>query len=174
MKMNSNDILKLLELRHKDDILIEECYSSPNGNFRMDAWVIAGYWSRRKYIGYEIKVSRSDFVHDDKWRNYLKYCNEFYFVCPFGLIQPEELPQDTGLAWVAKNTSMIRIKRKAPTREIVLQDGIWFNIVKNRMEKRRYPNTSLKEHWEYWLKNKIIDRDFGYRVSRSIRQKRTQ
>jgi len=48
--MNANEIIELLRNRHSEDVFIKECYSSPSGVWKMDAWVIQGYWSRRKYI----------------------------------------------------------------------------------------------------------------------------
>lgn len=50
--------------------------------------------------GYEIKVSRQDFLTDKKWQEYLPYCNQFYFVVPKGLILPEELPPEIGLIYI--------------------------------------------------------------------------
>jgi hypothetical protein len=44
--------------------------------------------------GFEVKVSRSDFVGDDKWQTYLHYFNIFAFVTPPGLINPKELPPE--------------------------------------------------------------------------------
>lgn len=44
--------------------------------------------------GFEIKVSRSDFLKDDKWQTYLRYFNRFFFVTPPGLIKPDELPPE--------------------------------------------------------------------------------
>jgi hypothetical protein len=52
-------------------------------------------------IGYEIKVSRADFLAE--MRDPFKRCNieaectETWFVAPMGIIKPEELPQGWGL-----------------------------------------------------------------------------
>jgi len=56
-----------------------------------------------KYIrGFEFKVSRSDFLADKKWEKYLKYCNTFSFVCPYGMIAKKEIPTGIGLLWIDK------------------------------------------------------------------------
>ena len=56
-----------------------------------------------KYIrGFEFKASRGDFLADNKWQQYLKYCHTFSFVCPHGMIGKEELPKGIGLLWVYK------------------------------------------------------------------------
>jgi len=57
------------------------------------------YFSRwnRETMGYEIKMSRQDFLQDKKWKKYLQFCTRFYFVAPKGIIKPEELPENIGL-----------------------------------------------------------------------------
>jgi hypothetical protein len=54
----------------------------------------------KRMVGYEIKKSRSDFKSDVKWKNYLKYCTHFYFVCPVGLIGHSEVDDKAGLLTV--------------------------------------------------------------------------
>jgi hypothetical protein len=44
----------------------------------------------------EIKSSRADFRSDRKWREYLEFCDAFYFAVPEGF-PVELLPDDTGL-----------------------------------------------------------------------------
>lgn len=168
--MDSKKIISLLKERHHEDVFIEECYCNAYGTFRMDAWCMAGYWSKRRAIGYEIKVSRSDFVNDNKWRNYLDCCNEFYFVCPFGLIQPEEIPFDVGLCWVSKTETMIKIKRKAPHRPAIIPEGLWFQIIKNRMSVIKNSMFKKQDYWKAWLKEREINSEFGRQVSESIRK----
>ena len=58
--------------------------------------------SIRDIKGFEFKVSRSDFLADKKWKKYLKHCNSFSFVCPYGMIKKEELPEGIGLLWIFK------------------------------------------------------------------------
>lgn len=47
--------------------------------------------------GFEVKISRADFLGDDKWQTYLHYFNFFYFVTTPGLINPKELPPEVYL-----------------------------------------------------------------------------
>ncbi len=72
-------------------------FSIPNGR-RMDMFSLD--YLCRQTSGYEVKISRSDFVADDKWQEYLPFCNKFYFVCPPDLIKLSELPPETGLIYV--------------------------------------------------------------------------
>ena len=90
VKLTSQDILRALEQKHWKDVFVSECKNgrSYGGHLRMDAWVMTPSWANQCSIVYEIKVSRSDFLNDKKYQHYFPYCNEFYFVCPPKLIQP--------------------------------------------------------------------------------------
>lgn len=44
----------------------------------------------------EVKSSRTDFLSDGKWQEYLDFCDRFYFAVPAGFPQ-DLLPQDCGL-----------------------------------------------------------------------------
>ena len=67
---------------------------------------------------YEIKRSRADFFADFKKeeKHYKtsngKGANYFYFACPVGLIEPDEVPEYAGLVYVTSKTTYI--KKKAP------------------------------------------------------------
>ena len=54
-----------------------------------------------KRVCYEVKTSRGDFLSEVKRplkrRMGLRYSNEFYFVTPPGLLDPSEIPVDSGL-----------------------------------------------------------------------------
>ena len=55
-------------------------FSLPNGR-RLD---VAALGKDGALVGVEIKVSVSDFAADDKWPEYLGFCNLFYFAVPTG------------------------------------------------------------------------------------------
>lgn len=125
---------------------------------------------------YEVKVSRGDYLRDDKWRGYLAFCNEFYFVCPDGLIKPEEVPEGAGLYWVAKTGTQLRRKKRAPTREVRIPESVFRYILfsRARIDPPR-PHERLFEkkgraYWENWLQVKKLDWEFGRAVGRRIQQ----
>jgi len=62
--MTAKDIIKILSHKHRDDVFVTECKNGPSnrGYLRLDAWVMARSWARPKVTGYEVKVSRSDFL----------------------------------------------------------------------------------------------------------------
>ena len=60
---------------------------------------------QQRFRGFEFKRTRQDFLNDiqsGKWIKYLDYCNTFTWVCPYGLIQPEEIISPAGLLWIGK------------------------------------------------------------------------
>lgn len=172
-KLNSDDIIKLIKEKHIDDVVITECKDGPTwagSHFRMDAWVMRKSWVHMSCMAYEVKVSRSDFLQDSKWHNYMDYCNEFSFVCPFQMIDPRELPDNVGLFWASKNGSRLFCKRKPAYRELVIPQTVFMYILMSRVtvNKTTYVPKSKKEFWEKWLEEKKIDSGFGYNVSRTL------
>jgi len=79
-------------------LLLEEGYSPllefslPNGR-RLD---IAAIGPDGQMLGVEIKVALADLRGDDKWPDYLDYCDLFYFAIPPDF-PDEHVPKQTGL-----------------------------------------------------------------------------
>jgi hypothetical protein len=79
-------------------LLIQEGYSPileftlPNGR-RLD---VAALGPGGEMLGVEIKVALADLRGDNKWPEYLDYCDLFYFAIPPDF-PPEHVPAQTGL-----------------------------------------------------------------------------
>src|ERR1700759_1594736 len=79
-------------------LLLEEGYSPileftlPNGR-RLD---VAAIGPGGEMLGVEIKVALADLRGDNKWPEYLDYCDLFYFAIPPDF-PPEHVPAETGL-----------------------------------------------------------------------------
>jgi hypothetical protein len=79
-------------------LLIQEGFSPileftlPNGR-RLD---VAALGPSGEMLGVEIKVALADLKSDNKWRDYLDYCELFYFAIPPDF-PPEHVPPKTGL-----------------------------------------------------------------------------
>ncbi len=83
-----------------------------------------GLWRKHgdKIIAHEIKVARSDFLKDlkqfkKKHGIALEISHEFYYVCPWSLIQKNEIPEVAGLMYADKNC-MLKIVKPAVLREL--------------------------------------------------------
>jgi len=173
MPVDVKSIVELLRSRHRDDVLVLECKDGPSQGTthnRMDAWAMRRSWSKPCTWGYEVKVSRSDFQRDDKWHRYLPYCNEFYFVAPFGLLKPSELPAEAGLLEATKNGSMLRRRKKASHRDVQIDECFWRYLLMCRTRIVDREIQSNEDYWRQWLEEKVERRDLGYKVSRAIRE----
>lgn len=58
--------------------------------------------NKRKVKIYEVKSCRQDFTSDNKFEKYLKFCTNFGFVAPEGVIKKSELPKKVGLVEIKK------------------------------------------------------------------------
>ncbi len=155
-KITASDIEALLRHRHSEDIFVPQCKTGPthiNNNLRiLDAWVMPRSWAHWTTIGYEIKVSRSDFEHDQKWIEYLDYCHEFYFVCPPGLIKSTELPREIGLVWTTVNGTKLITKKRAEPREVSPQKiiNLLSYVLIARSEVKRNGGGSKEGSMDYY------------------------
>jgi len=165
-----------LRSKHGKDVFVPECKTGgtwQGGHQSLDAWAIKPSWANPLVTGYEIKISRSDFVNDDKWKSYMDYCNAFYFVCPTGLIQPDELPANVGLMWVARTGTRLYTKRKAPWRDVEIPESIYRYILFSRCKivpPNYYSDKVGADYWQEWLKVKQENKELGWLVSQSIRK----
>jgi hypothetical protein len=173
--ITANKIQALLARKHSDDIFVSECKDGPTiatNHLRMDAWTMKRSWTNPLSIAYEIKVSRQDFLNDHKWHNYLNYCNEFYFVCPSGLIDKSELPDEVGLIYIAKTGTRLFKKKPAQRRIVELPVSLLKYILICRAEIRHERYIDSREqnisYWLNWLEEKRESKNLGYNVSRRI------
>lgn len=168
--VNSHQITGLLEEKHAKDVFFSEVKNGrswgPLGHVRMDAWAMARSWAKPWMAGYEIKVTRSDFLRDDKWQSYLPLCNRFSFVAPKGLIQLEELGPDAGLIEVLGSRRLVT-RRRAPHRNIEIPTDLLRYLLICR--ERPHHKNNLK-YWQNWLTRKQESREVGYHVARSLRK----
>lgn len=176
--MNAKDIEKLLSVKHQNDVFVPQCKDGATWDTGdlgiIDAWVMKKSWRNPLLIAYEIKISRADFLQDNKWRKYLNSCNEFYFVAPPGIIDKSEISEECGLITTSKNGTRLYTKKKAKYREIKHPADLYKYVVMSRCEiknDRNFSRMSGKEYWKEWLENKKIDFEFGRRVSKKIRQR---
>lgn len=175
VEMNSSDILRALAKKHEDDVFIPECSNGPTGqNYgRLDAWAMKKSWASPLSVGYEIKVSRNDFMQDNKWHKYLTFCNQFYFVCPWGLIDKSELPDEAGLIWCTPNGHKLMTKKKSPYTKREIPENFYRSVIMSRLGQnveRRHSREERAETWRQWLERKITCRELGHQVSRKILQ----
>lgn len=176
IKIDASAVRALLAAKHASDVFVPECKDGPtqgSTHFRLDAWAMLRSWSNPLTVGYEIKVSRADFLKDGKWQAYLPLCSEFNFVCPQGLILPDELPPEVGLLYVTATGTRLFTKKKAQRRNVEIPENLWRYILMCRAKIKRTEyserNEDTRQQWRDWLAKKVEDRELGYRVSHSVR-----
>lgn len=147
-RITSKDIKIALKLMHsnRQTYFITECktcssyFPDPQGLLIFDGLAITKSYTKPCIVGYEIKVSRSDFLQDNKWHLYLQYCNEFFFVVPKGLIKKDELPDNVGLIYYDPNAKReLNTVKKSLYRQIEEPVGVYKYIIYSRLEEDRIP-----------------------------------
>ncbi len=171
----------MLGERHSKDVIVSECKdgaTQTRSHSRLDAWTMRRSWSNPCFTGYEIKVSRGDWLNDQKWMSYLLMCNVLYFVCPAKLIKVEECPEQAGLIWATKGKRLYT-KKKAPHRDIPDPTETLKYVLMARSDidgpRAGMPVTTEESgkrgFWKKWLKEQKVDRELGYRVGRTLSAK---
>jgi hypothetical protein len=177
--MRAKQIVELLAQRHSKDLFIPECKDGStwfSEHLRLDAWAMLRSWTHEKAIGYEIKVSRSDFLSDNKLQTYMQYCHEFYIVAPSGIVQPNEIPEGAGLIVPSANCTRLYTKVKAPYRNIEWPVDLLRYILIARVTgisnttRPREERPDSKTQWEAWLKKKHDDLDWGQKLRGKLRK----
>lgn len=166
------EIKKALAKKHGNrEFFITECKTGPTGRgmLQFDGLAIYKSWAHPNIVGYEIKISRSDFLRDAKYTRYMPYCHEFYFVTPTGMVQRQEVEENIGLIWYNPATGSLTTKKKAIHRNIEISAELLLYVIMNRLDSDRLPFTSDKaEYWREWLDNKISNQELGYQVKSKL------
>jgi hypothetical protein len=158
-------ILNALERMHDPhtSVFMTEVKNGPTWDaselLRMDAIAMAKSWKRPNVTAFEVKISRSDFLRDNKWHLYADYCNYLYMVCPKGMIQANELPDIAGLMYYDPEIEKIVVKRRAPFRQVEIPAAMFQYMVMSKLDRERCPFFSdRREYLQAWVADKA-DRD---------------
>ncbi len=175
VEVSSEDVSRLLADRHAGDVFVAQCKGGPTHGYGaklrvLDAWAMRKSWSQWSTVGYEIKVSRSDFLRDTKWETYLDLCHEFYFVAPPRVIQLAELPPEIGLIETSASGTRLFTKRKAVVRKIEPPVGVMIYVLMWRATIGAEHKPDRLSYWREWLAEQEEKADLGHRVSRRLHE----
>ncbi len=173
--VRADQITHALRKRHKRDIFLTEVKTDSTwvgSHQRLDAVSIKPSWTQPCITGYEVKVSRSDFMADEKYVGYLPLCHRFYFACPSGLIKPEELHDSIGLIWYKAETGGLTTRKKALYRPMdELPARLLYYIVLSRTDEERHPFFSdVRELCEAWVADKELRHTLDKEVKHKLRR----
>lgn len=180
VKVTSNEIKLALAEKHYKDFFLTECKSgsswfTPVGDMKiLDGLAIRKSWTNPCFTGYEIKVSRSDFLRDAKFYTYEELCNCLYIVCPKGMIDRTEVPESVGLMYYDPEKKTLTTKKKAVWRKIEYSTDLLLYIIYSRLDSDRYPFfSSSKEYFEEYVAQKRSSKQLGSNVrSRLVQENR--
>ena len=139
--MNETDVYRVIKQRHAPPewacfpgVRSQTGYAK-NRKRTADAVAMSLYPSRGLEVhGFEIKVSRSDWLRElkqpEKAEEIAAFCDRWWIVAPPGVVQMEELPKTWGLYEVKGDS--IRAKVKAPVNEAKLLDRSFFASLMRR------------------------------------------
>ena len=172
-KVKAYEIKKALALINTNAYFLTEVKSGSSymgtGNRILDAVAVKKSYTNKCIVGYEIKVSRSDFKADNKIFTYLPLVHQLYLVCPKGLITADELPHDIGLIWYNPEKKSLLYKKKVPRREIEISTEMLLYIIYSRLDEDRIPFYNSKaEYFEDWLEKKISNHILGTQVKTEL------
>jgi len=167
-KTTENSVTKALKKRYSDHIFASQVKLGSAGSKIIDAVAIKKTWSPITAIGFEIKVSRSDFVNDNKYPEYMKACTNFYFVAPNGIIKDDEIPKDVGLMIYYPESGTLKIKKKAPYLKHEVKPEMLLHIMFWKFEQYNAPKTR-QEHLDD-LKAKTESMEYGSKIASKIRE----
>lgn len=171
--IRADELKHAISKRHTDDLFLTEVKTgatsaqgwTSNELLKFDALAIQKSWAKPCITGYEVKVARGDFLKDQKWPGYLPYCHKFSFVCPKGLIQPEELSEEVGLIWYYPDSGALVSKRPAKYRMIQIVPDLLYYILMSRIESDRHPFFSSRRDL---CAAYAADKDVRWELSRKV------
>lgn len=114
-KVTARDVMGGINIRYQvgQYVVIPEAPSANVSGRSCDAIAI-GVWAStgNPIIGHEIKVSRSDWLHEldqpEKSEAFLPYCHQWYIAAPKGIVKLEELRAEWGLMELVNGKMKIR------------------------------------------------------------------
>lgn len=169
--IRADEIKEVLRKKHQGETFLTEVKTGPtlvqgkSDLQKLDALAIKPSWSNPCFTAYEVKVSRSDFLRDDKWTNYLNYCHKFYWACPSGLIKPEEVAERCGLVWVNDDGGW-SVRKAAVFRKIEIPWEMLYYIILYKTDEERHPFfSSRRDFLEAYVQDKHERWKLSYHVS---------
>lgn len=176
-KFVAKDVIALLAEKHGRDIFFSEVKDGPtwgSAPMRLDALAIRKSWSPVSLFGYEVKVSRSDWLGDRKWEAYRDLAHYFTIVAGPDVVKPEEVPAGVGLLVVASTGTSLRTVLKCARRDIEPPWPLLLYLLMSRTEPSRAwheRSQSREERIARWKSSIEDGRSIDHAVKDKIRKR---
>lgn len=166
--LTEREITQALKTRHdrRGDYFASQVKMGPSGSKILDAVAIPVTWSPRTIIGYEIKVSKMDFMNDQKYPHYMSTCHLFYFVVPKGLIKAADVPYEVGILEFSNGN--LRQVKKPIYRKVEINTDMLLHCIFFKVGDYKRPKTR-QEHLDD-IKARVESKAFGSIISEKIRE----
>lgn len=174
IKVKAHEITYALSKRNCDELFLTEVKTGPSTmreTLRFDAIHIKKSWTRPCITGYEVKVSRNDFLHDDKYIHYKNYCHRLYMVCPKDMISVSEIPEDIGLIYYNPEKKTLNTKKMAQLRDIEISSSLLYYILISRISNDLHPFfNNTKDYIEAYIQDKANKKELGWKFESKLIQ----
>ena len=123
-KATANDVLKAVFAKHDGPewVRFAEVANSTGAHSRRRADAVCmNIWPSKGFAihGFEVKVSRADFLHEmkdiTKAEAVGQFCDFWWLAAPVGMVRIDEVPASWGLVELQKNG--LKVKKQAPKRD---------------------------------------------------------
>lgn len=164
-------VKKLIAAKHAEDVYVGECKDGStwfSEHLRLDGWALLRTWSPPTSIGYEVKVSRSDWLNDRKFMAYKSLCHQLYVVAPDGVVKDGELPEEVGYIRVSQNAMRLITKKKAPYRAIDWPGDLMAYILMSRATIDCNCKRRNLDEWRAWAEDRADQRMLGFLASKTM------
>jgi hypothetical protein len=127
---------KVLKWLYQQGYVVTSEWTLPNGK-RAD---VVGFNENGRIIIVEVKVSRADFLQDRKWRTYLDYCDEFYFLLDDEAIKAFwEIPEHPQCGLLSEHRQGLEIRNQDRLQHNIQQrEELLFSISRSLAKKIVY------------------------------------
>lgn len=172
--MTSKEIIRALEeklsVKHACFAEVKDgpTVSRGGAHRRVDFIAIKPTWSPVTIKGFEVKVSRADFLGDTKWTEYLTLCNQFYWACPKGLIKRDEIGPKCGLVYINPKSMKATTVKAAIYRQVEPDPLmlLYLIICRDAPQREKQVNAIRLEMAE----NKEVGQGYARFVSKKLQQ----
>ena len=173
--MTEAEVLALVAQRHTRDLWVTGVAIGSRwaGARELDGWALRRSWSPETTFGYEVKVSRGDWLRDQKIAEYAKHVHLMFVVAPEGIVQATELPVGCGLLEVAKTGRRLFTRQKTVRNEHpdLLPIALYLLMSRVRITKNMQDRGELRaERLAAALEGTMVpdSRELGTRVAREV------
>lgn len=140
--MKTAGLLEALERRHPDVTGEWVCVREAFAIDLLAVRVWQGEPPHHARHGYEVKASRSDFLHElkhpEKRAPAMQLVDFFWFAAPWGVIAPQEVPANCGLLQLAADGRWHQSVRAPRLDPRDLDRGEWASLLRHRLAPARY------------------------------------